>query len=59
VPRRSFSDNKEVVVILMDSQPREVRGFKQTRDILSMAESRQLCQPFSLVIEKDLTASAA
>jgi hypothetical protein len=59
VLRRSFFDNKEVVVMLMDKQSREVPGFKQTNEIPGMEEPRQLRQPFSLVIEKLLTAGAA
>jgi hypothetical protein len=52
-------DDKEAIVILMDKQSREVPGFKQTSEIPGMEEPRQLRQPFSPVIEKHLTASAA
>jgi hypothetical protein len=52
-------DDKEAIVILMDKQSREVPGFKQISEIPGMEEPRQLHQPFSLVIEKHLTASAA
>lgn len=45
--------------MLMDYQTREVPGFKQIREIPGMAESRQFHQPYSLVTEKHMTASAA